>query len=797
MKSPDSQLRKNFDRYPVFAITYKLEGIIQGVGFRPTVYRLARKANLGGWIKNTSGAVSLCLIGDVTVIAHFITTLHKNLPPQAKLLAIQVVDKKEICDKDNDIPEFEIIESSASESKNVVIPADLAMCSDCRKEISNPADRRYGYPFTTCTNCGPRYTVVNDMPYDRERTTLCRFPLCEKCLEEYTDPNNRRFHAESTACPECGPSLFLTDPSGKLVETENALLRARREIAWGNVVAVRGIGGFLLAVDAFNYKALTTLRSRKNRPHKPFAVMCRDMETVFKYCKFTPEAVKLLTSPEAPIVILDLLEASGELPVGQLSPDTATLGVMLPYSPLHHLLFNPLESDPVAEFDILVMTSGNRGGEPICITNEEAFDRLGHIADFILCHNREINLRNDDSLCTIQMKTPQIWRRARGFAPQPVKLKNTYIKDSKTVLAMGSELKNAIAVAYVDNVVLSPHIGDLEAPEAVAGMGQIVKTFPKFLEKTPDVIAVDLHPDMASTRLGRKIAAENSLPVVEVQHHHAHAVACMVEHGLGNAVALVFDGTGLGPDGRIWGAEALHVNFATDEGIKFKRYATFAPVPLPGGDAAVKHPVRQLIGRFYEAGVNVNDELLKRYGLKEDDVRLWLAQCRKQLNTPLTHATGRVFDSVSAALGLAAETTTYEGQSAIRLEAVARTAQASSPRSFHYRVVEEGSFLQIDWSPLFAGLAKVFTAGQAIDKPGFALAFHDKVAEAAVRMAEFSLERCRTSNVVLSGGVFMNKILTESIVKRLRKEKLQVFIHNRIPPNDGCIALGQAVIAGM
>ena len=395
----------------IYRKTYEIEGIVQGVGFRPAVYRLVINSGLGGWIRNCSGKVLLAIEGEDEKIDVFIASLPAKLPLQTRINKMRIAG----CESISAVSKFRILESERDSDFKVSIPADLAMCPDCEKEITDPLNRRYRYPFTTCVNCGPRYTVVNSMPYDRCRTTLSKFPLCSDCKKEYTDPKNRRFHAESTACPVCGPKLFLTNPNGNEIKCSDPLDRTIGEIVKGKIAAVRGIGGFLLAVDAFNRNAVTCLRERKKRPHKPFAVMAGNMDVIRKYCMVSNIELEALKSVSAPIVILDILKNNDNLPMDLLSPDTDTLGVMLPYSPLHKLLFYE------TGLELLVMTSGNRGGEPICIKNEEAFERLNNIADYILCHNREINLRNDDSLCTVQNGSMQIWRRARGFAPEPMK----------------------------------------------------------------------------------------------------------------------------------------------------------------------------------------------------------------------------------------------------------------------------------------------------------------------------------------------------------------------------------------
>lgn len=762
-----------------------LEGVVQGVGFRPAVYRLATAAGLGGRIRNESGKVRLILEGPEETVERFLGELPAKLPPQAKLRRIIPVARETVPFVAK--PVFRIDESRAGGTRHVVIPADLAMCPNCMGEILDPGNRRYGYPFTTCTDCGPRYTVVNRMPYDRENTTMSAFPLCDDCRKEYTDPNDRRFHAESMACPKCGPKLWLLTSTGEKIEGD-ALRQTRIELARGKIVAVRGIGGFLLAVDASNAEAVRRLRERKHRPHKPLAVMADSLGTIGRYCEIPTAAEELLNSPQSPIVILNRKSKieNRKLEIAFLTPDADTLGVMLPTTPLHRLLFQPLQGDPTPPFEWLVMTSGNRGGEPICLSNEEALGRLGDIADFILCHDREINLRNDDSLFVLQHGAPQVWRRARGLAPEAVRLAGS---GQGCVLAMGGEMKNAMAMGYEDEIVLSPHVGDLDTVEAVQGLEKVAAELPKFLDRRPDRVAVDLHPDMHSTVLGRKIAADLGLPVLEVQHHHAHAAACMAEHGLDQCVALVFDGTGLGPDGKIWGAELLQVNPGG-----FKRLGTFEGVPLPGGDAAVLQPARQLIARWIQAGTAIPDQWRERLAIEGEEWEVIQQQCRSGINTPWTHAAGRVFDSFSVLLGLTPPAITYDGQPAIRLESsAARGLSRNKNLSLDFKSVERNDLLVIEWGDLFVRYMQEPPAQDQAES--LALAFHDAMARAAFLMAHYGVMRTGCRAVVLSGGVFMNRILNEQLIPRLEKQGLQVFIHRMTPPNDGCIALGQAAIA--
>lgn len=769
--------------------TYDIRGTVQGVGFRPTVYRLATSLGLGGTIQNRAGTVRLVLEGDGPSLDQFMAALSSQLPVQAHIESCTLVEAIRLGDSRR-AAEFSVIPPDGEEKAAILIPPDLATCAACMEEVRDPLNRRHGYPFTTCTDCGPRYTVLQGMPYDRRFTTLSAFPLCEACRSEYIDPSNRRFHAETMACPACGPQLQLADADCRPIHG-SALQGARRILADGGILAVRGIGGFLLAVNARHRDSLAALRRRKERPHKPLAVMARDLPTVAAQCEVPAPAAEALQSAEAPIVILDVLkeaQAAGALPLDLLTPDARTLGVMLPTSALHWLLLAPLPGDPVPAFDWLVMTSGNRRGEPICLTNEEASLRLRGIADAFLFHNREIRLRNDDSLCAIQRDRPQVWRRARGYAPGPVR---SPVRLARCCLAMGAEMKNAVALGFEDRVVLSPHIGDLDTPEATEGQRTVAEALPLFLQRSPDAVAVDLHPDMHSSRLGATIASRAGLPLITVQHHHAHALACLAENGRSEGLALVFDGTGLGPDGTIWGAELLHVETGA-----FKRLASFMPAPLPGGDAAIRRPARQAVARLWASGIPLLPERLRALGVTEEEAAAWIRQCETGLHCPMTHGAGRLFDSLSALLGLCPPTATYDGQAAIRLEAAAREAGEGAPQAaLPYLKRERDCMLWIDWSPAFVRLAELPVAGN--DAPRHALAAHRGIAEAARDMIEYGLSATGSQCVALSGGVFMNRVLTTMLSAQLESAGIRVLLHRDVPPNDGCIALGQAIAGGI
>lgn len=735
--------------------SFEIRGIVQGVGFRPALHRLATQAGLGGSVRNTAGCVELTLEGDAAAIEAFLAALPARLPPQAVIDTLVLVATLPLAPDAPSEP-FEIIASASADEPLVVIPPDLRVCPDCLREITDAANRRHGYAFTTCTQCGPRYTVTRQTPFDRERTSLDRFPMCAACRAEYADPADRRFHAETIACPAC--------------------------------VAVRGIGGFLLTADARQRAPLARLRELKRRPHKPLAVMARDLAVVRQVCELPPAAAALLASPAAPIVILDTRPDAAAWPLDLLTPDAPTLGVMLPTSPLHHLLATRLAGDPTPDFDLLVMTSGNRRNEPICLTDTEAADRLRGIADFVLTHDRDVLLRCDDSVAVIRRGQPQLWRRSRGYAAAPLRLKQPL---RQRVLAAGADMKNCVAFGHDASLVVMPHTGDLDTPEARVAYDALLAGVPGFLHKTPQAVAVDLHPDMYATRAGRAWAAAHSLPVVAVQHHHAHAAACLAENGVSDGLALVFDGTGYGEDDAIWGAELLHI-----QPTGCRRLATFAPAPLPGGDAAVREPARQAVARLAAAGLDTGAIQRLLPALSTEQVAVWTAQSRDTRLAPSTHACGRLFDSVAVLLGVAPAVITYEGQPAIRLEALARRAVGpTGDDGLPFATHTADGLLQVDWAPAVRRLAEAVSLS-GFEAAPLACAFHRAIVRAAVAMVEYGAGVTGVHRVGLSGGVFMNRLLDAWTVDALAGRGFDVLTHRELPPTDGCIAAGQAVVAG-
>ena len=765
-------------------VTIDMTGILQGVGFRPTLSRLVSTAGLTGWTRNQSGCVRLALAGPADRVDRFIDELPGKLPEQARLETLRIVAREPL-PKDYTAEAFLILDSKSADRIRISIPADLAVCHECAREVFDPNSRYYRYPFTTCTHCGPRYTVVENMPYDRIRTSLKTFPLCRDCDAEYQDSFNRRFHAESIACPVCGPVLSAHDANGNRLEGD-AIRLARQALAEGKVVALRGIGGYLLAANAFDADALKRLRQKKNRPAKPFAVMARNLVVASRYCEVNDAQAKILASSKAPIAILELRDEYLKHEAFELlAPGTGTLGVMLPTTPLHMLLANRLDDDPVPDFDLLMMTSGNRGGEPICITNDEAFDRLSGIADMYLCHNREIRFRCDDSLVRYTAGQMRVLRRARGFAPNALRLHRP-LRDK--YLAFGADLKNTVALGYHGEIVMSPHIGELETLPAIEGMEQVIEAFPNYYQQRPNQVILDLHPDMQSVRIGQKYAKQHDLKIHRIQHHHAHAAGAMAEAGWEKSLALVFDGTGYGTDGTIWGAELLHVFPGS-----FKRLGTFTRASLPGGDMAVIHPVRQLIARWVDMGVTVSPDWFPRLGITAQEFELWSTQITKGINTVQTHAAGRVFDSVSVLLGISPQLVTYEGQAAIWLEAVAKRCRGSAAPVLYTTRIAENRF-EVDFSPIFEQFAKAPPVGDEI--PAIALGFHNAMISAALEMAAYGRDVSCEDRIVLSGGVMMNQLLVEGFIERLKRHRFEVFLPSLVPVNDGGISLGQIYAIG-
>lgn len=673
-----------------------------------------------------------------------------------------------------DYPDFKIRPSIPEEGKYQLISPDIATCSQCRYEIFDPFDRRYRYPFTNCTNCGPRFTIIDDIPYDRPNTTMRDFTMCPDCQAEYEDPNNRRFHAQPNACPDCGPQLTLTDNQGNPVESENIILDAAKLLKAGKILAVKGLGGFLLACDATNEAAINTLRERKHRPAKPFAVMVASISEAKKHCEISHEEEKLLSSPAAPIVLVKW--KPGSVISNAVAPGLKYLGIMLPYTPLHHLLIRDAGKP-------LVMTSGNLSEEPIAKDNDEALRRLGNIADYFLVHNRNIYARYDDSVMLVEMGAPRFARRARGYAPYPVKL--SY--QSKQILGVGAEEKNTFCLTRDDYAFISQHIGDMENMETMEHFTATLELYEKLFKISPQIIAHDMHPEYLPTKYAKELAQKENLKLVPVQHHHAHIASCMADNGITDKVIGVsLDGTGYGTDGKIWGGEFLVADFKG-----FERLAHLEYLPLPGGAQAVKKPYRTAVGYLLALEIPITKDLPLMNYLTGEELSVIDDQVKKNLNAPLTSSMGRLFDAVSALIGVRG-IIEYEAQAAIDLETCAAGAPDET-KHYPFSVIEQDGMREIKLKGLFEAI--ITDVHVKISKEIIAARFHNTITRLIAEACRDISNRAGLKKVALSGGVFQNRLLFRNTVKTLESAGFEVYTHHQVPCNDGGISLGQVAIA--
>jgi hydrogenase maturation protein HypF len=768
-----------------------VKGVVQGVGFRPFVYGLATRLDLHGWVCNTSGGVEILVDGQCSNLEKFIQSLPLEKPPLAKIDSIQVDEAP--CDSSSS---FEIHMSQAVAGAYQPISPDMAICADCERELFNPKDKRYLYPFINCTHCGPRFTIIKDIPYDRPSTTMADFPMCDHCRAEYTDPLNRRFHAQPIACPECGPfvelrethSQFPTpDPRISSIEIRtSAILKARRLLREGYIVAIKGLGGFHLACDASNPYTVAQLRDRKGRYDKPFAVMAANITTVASVCHIQKEEQDLLTSREKPIVLLTKKKQTGWQAdhVSELvAPNLDTVGVMLPYTPLHHLLLN--QTDPVLAREpvpsILVMTSGNFSEEPIATDNKDALQRLSPLADAFLLHNRDIHIRSDDSVLRVDKGNTMYLRRSRGYAPYPVPLPF----EVRSTLAVGGELKNTFCLTRDHYAFLSHHIGDVENVETQESFEQGVGHLSHIFRVEPELIAYDLHPNYFTTEYARRSSLD--IPRIGVQHHHAHIASCMADNGLDERrlIGLSFDGTGYGTDGAIWGGEALLASYAD-----FERFAHLEYLPLPGGDAATRAPWRIATGYAHALGIHV-DDLPFLQNIDKQAQRILRQQIDKKLNSPLTSSMGRLFDAVASFLGIRNEVS-YEAQAAIEMEVLSKLF-VSNAKPYPYKIEQTENGTMIRLRELLSAVVQDVRANVSVGMIG--ARFHQTIAEIAIDICRCVRAMTNLNEVALSGGVWQNQILLDLVRDGLRKADFVVYVHQQVPSNDGGLALGQAVIA--
>ena len=743
-------------------------GIVQGVGFRPFVYRLAHEYTLTGLIANTPAGVTIEVQGECELIDQFLARLQSDAPPLAKITSLSPREIELTGETD-----FRIVSSRLDTAPRALISPDAAVCADCLREMMNPRDRRFRYPFINCTNCGPRFTIIHDTPYDRPRTSMASFKMCLSCQREYDDPANRRFHAQPNACWDCGPQLQLWSADGSLVDTAEPIRDAAKLLERDAIVAVKGLGGFHLTCDARSEVAVNLLRERKRRVEKPFAVMFRRIEDIERACEIDDSARKLLLSFERPVVLL-LRKPDATIARG-IAPHNRFLGVFLPYTPLHHLLFSS------TKLDALVMTSANLSEEPIAIDNQEAVQRLQHVADAFLVHDRDILRRCDDSVVRVAAGRTQQLRRSRGFVPLPVPIE----RESQSILAVGGELKNTICVLRGSEAFLSQHIGDLENLESYKFFQECVDHLQRILEVHPKVVAYDLHPDYFSTKWA---LAQEGMTVIGVQHHHAHIAACMAENHLdGKVIGIALDGTGYGTDGAIWGGEVLLADYGD-----FERAAHFEYIPLPGGAAAIHEPWRAAVSYLTKHfGKNIDDfDLPFRRKLETRRVQVVQQMIDREIHSPRTSSCGRLFDAVAALAGVRS-TVNYEAQAAIELEMVAH--DSAEEGSYPLELIPDGSHWQIGTYTLFQRMIEDLRRSDSV--ADISRRFHSGLAQVFVDVAGKIREQTTLNRVCLSGGCFQNMLLFELLLNALRAQSFEVYFHSEVPAGDGGISLGQALIA--
>lgn len=735
----------------------RVEGVVQGVGFRPYVHGLAHRLGLSGLVGNDTGGVFLEVEGAEQVVSEFLAALPAQAPP---LAVVERVRTSPLVPTGE--PGFHIVSSNAAGRRDTSVSADSATCADCLRELADPTDRRFGYPFINCTNCGPRFTIVRDVPYDRPFTTMAPFTMCQACASEYHDPADRRFHAQPVCCPACGPRLRLLDASG--IELPGAPLAAAAALLSGGVVlAVKGLGGFHVAALAADPAATALLRARKHREDKPFAVMVADLDTAHELCVIDPVGERVLAGRRRPVVLLPRRPDAPIAPA--VAPGNRSLGLMLPYTPLHHLLLREAAGP-------IVLTSGNVSDEPIAYRDDDARRRLAGIADAFVTHDRAIHMRTDDSVVRVFRGAELPVRRSRGYAPEPLTLAQPV---PRPILGCGAELKSTFCLARGRRAFMSHHIGDLENYETLRSFTEGITHFRRLFDVQPQVVAHDLHPEYLSTKYAHDLA---DVELIGVQHHHAHIASCLADNGdAGPVLGVAFDGLGYGSDGTLWGGEFLLADLAG-----FQRLAHLVPVPMPGGTAAIRQPWRMAAAYL---GTEAPQELSERNAEHWDAV---LAMASRQVNAPLTSSAGRLFDAVAAILGIR-DSINYEGQAAVELEQRADLAERGS----YSAAVTEGPALQLHGVDLVRAVVADLRAG--VPPEVISTRFHHGVADAIVRVCLMLRETTGVSVAALSGGVFQNVLLLERTVAGLEQSGFRVLTHSRVPPNDGGISLGQVAIA--
>jgi len=748
-------------------VRIEIKGIVQGVGFRPFIYNLARKCHLSGYVLNDTNGVEIEVEGKKPDLDRFLLQIKNVPPPQSRIERIKV-EKIPFKSYQN----FVIKDSKKKDTKTVLVSPDLATCDDCLDELFDPQDRRFGYPFLNCTHCGPRLTIIRDIPYDRDKTTMAVFKMCPDCNQEYHSPQNRRFHAQPNACPACGPKLILTDNEKNGLNTTDPISTSIERLKNGCIVAIKGIGGYHLACDATNKDAVSNLRKRKYREDKPFAMMAGDLKTIQKFCYVNPFEKKLLQSVPRPILLLK--KKNVNLIAPDVAPFQKNFGVMLPYSPLHHLLLTQSNL-------ILVMTSGNQSDEPIAYEDKDAFQRLNNIADYFLFHNREIYRRCDDSVTRISKGKEMISRRGRGYVPLPIKVDLSF---RKHILALGPELKNTFCLARDNFAFLSTHIGDLENFETLDFYIKEIERFKKLCSVKPEIVAHDLHPEYLSTKYALSLPHVKKIPV---QHHHAHITSCMAENKIRQKViGVAFDGTGFGEDKAIWGGEFLLADLK-----EYQRVAHLKYIPMPGGEMAIKNPWRMALSYLYacygENFLNLDLEFVKKIDLhKWEVIKRMLDQ---KINVFFTSSAGRFFDCVSVLLNWR-ERTNYEGQPAVELEFL---ADENIKGKYDFEITKEQDIFIVHPELIISGVVKDLMKKEKKSK--IAVKFHNTVSQIINEVCSRLRKEHSLNSVCLSGGVFQNVFLLDRTYALLTKNKFKVYTHHQVPPNDGGISLGQATVA--
>ena len=737
-----------------------VRGVVQGVGFRPFIYNLAQRYGLKGFVCNDSLGVHIDVQGQSGSVEGFLNAIRETPPPLSRIESLSF----QILQLVNAYSAFQILESESREEKLVLLSPDIAVCDECLEELFDPSNRRYRYPFLNCTNCGPRFTIIQDVPYDRKETTMSGFPMCIDCEGEYSDPSNRRFHAQPNACSVCGPQLAMGAERGD--DALAAMIRALRE---GKIAAIKGLGGYHLACDALNPEAVQRLRSRKYREEKPFALMARDVTQITEFCEVSELEASLLLSRERPIVLLRNKES---LLPETVAPGLRYLGWMLPYSPLHYLLMHDFASP-------IVLTSGNMSDEPIAYKDEDAAQRLHPIADVHLTHNREIHIRCDDSVARIVDGRPAMIRRSRGFAPDPIVLAQEF---SQEILACGAELKNTFCLTRGNYAFLSHHIGDLENLETLDSFQEGIEHYRRLFDLNPVLIAHDLHPEYLSTKYA--LDQTSILKKIGVQHHHAHIASCMAENDLrGEVIGVAMDGLGYGTDDRFWGGEFLIADYS-----KFERAAHLEYLPMPGGSLAIREPWRMTASYLHSLGLQQEDGVYPWMDrVREESWRMVRKMMIQNLNCPLTSSMGRCFDAVASLLGIR-DRIQYEGEAAIELEMI---ADETCEESYDLDIGIGGDTIELSF--LIRGILRDLTA--KIPPAIISSKFHNTIVNLITQICSRIRVQKQLNRVALSGGVFQNQFLLERVLKNLTETQFNVYIHHRVPTNDGGISLGQAVIA--